>query len=117
VGQSSWIGDRIREVREQRGLSQGDIARTTGMFRAYISRVEHGYLVPSVETLERFAVALSVPLHELVRAGPVPAEDARDEPAERFLRLLRVFLAKLTADDRQMLLNLCKRLAKRDSTE
>jgi transcriptional regulator with XRE-family HTH domain len=116
MGRSSWIGNRIRQAREHGGLSQGDIERSTGLLRAYISRVEHGHTVPSVENLERFAAALHIPLHELVRGGQVPAEDARDGPAERFLRLLGVHVAGLTANDRELLLNLGERLAKQNST-
>jgi transcriptional regulator with XRE-family HTH domain len=63
------IGQRIRELRKKRGLSQGDIAKASGFVRAYISRVEHGHTVPSLETLERFAAALDVPLYRLFYHG------------------------------------------------
>lgn len=63
------IGQRIRQLREQKGLSQGDIERASGLLRGYISRVEHGHTVPSLETLERFAVALEVPLYQLFYTG------------------------------------------------
>src|SRR5215469_1909377 len=59
------IGQRIRTLREQKGLSQGDISRQTGMLRSYISRVEHGHTAPSLETLQRFAWALGVPMYWL----------------------------------------------------
>jgi transcriptional regulator with XRE-family HTH domain len=52
------IGERIRALREKLGLSQGEIERATGLFRAYISRVEHGHTIPSLESIERFAAAL-----------------------------------------------------------
>ena len=55
------IGDRLREIREQKKMSQGDIERLTGLLRCYISRVENGHTVPAVETLEKFARALDVP--------------------------------------------------------
>ena len=69
------IGERIRELREQNGLSQGDIERTSGLLRAYISRVEHGHAVPSLETLEKFAAALDVPLYKLFYTGEDPPRD------------------------------------------
>src|SRR5215472_15496615 len=59
------IGERIRQLRLQKGLSQGDIEKTTGLLRCYISRVEQGYTVPSLETLQRFAAGLDLPLYRL----------------------------------------------------
>jgi transcriptional regulator with XRE-family HTH domain len=56
------ICDRLRELRQSRNLSQGDIERRTGMLRCYISRVENGHTVPTLETLEKLARALEVPL-------------------------------------------------------
>jgi len=54
------IGERLRVLREQKNLSQGDIEKKTGLLRCYVSRVENGHTVPSVETLEKFARALEV---------------------------------------------------------
>src|SRR5205823_14781395 len=63
------IGKRLRQLREKKGLSQGDIEERTGLLRCYISRVENGHTVPSLETLERFAGALDLPLHEVFYTG------------------------------------------------
>jgi transcriptional regulator with XRE-family HTH domain len=57
------IGDRLRTLREAQDLSQGDIEKRTGLLRCYLSRVENGHTVPSVETLEKFARALELPLY------------------------------------------------------
>ncbi len=51
------IGDRLRELREAKNLSQGDIEQRTGLLRCYVSRVENGQTVPAVEMLEKFAPA------------------------------------------------------------
>src|SRR5580658_6702468 len=59
------IGDRLRDLREEKQLSQGDIERRTGLLRCYISRVENGHTVPSLETLEKFARALEVSIYQL----------------------------------------------------
>ena len=59
------IGDRLRAIRERKGLSQCDIEQRTGIQSTYISRVENGHTVPSLENLEEIASALGVPLHEL----------------------------------------------------
>jgi transcriptional regulator with XRE-family HTH domain len=59
------IGSRLRELREFKNLSQGDIERRTGLLRCYLSRVENGHTVPALETLEKIARALEVPLYQL----------------------------------------------------
>ena len=59
------IGKRLRELRDEKKLSQGDIEKRTGLLRCYISRVENGHTIPAVETLEKFARALEVPLYQL----------------------------------------------------
>ena len=64
-GQEMIIGKRLRELRTEKKLSQGDIEKRTGLLRCYISRVENGHTIPAVETLEKFARALEVPLCQL----------------------------------------------------
>jgi len=50
-------------------LSQGDIEKRTGLLRCYISRVENNHIVPAVETLEKLARALEVPMYQLFHEG------------------------------------------------
>jgi transcriptional regulator with XRE-family HTH domain len=66
------IGDRLKTLREAKDLSQGDIEKRTGLLRCYVSRVENGHTVPSVETLEKFASALELPLYHLMFDGDKP---------------------------------------------
>jgi len=66
------IGDRLRELRAGKKLSQGDIEKRTGLLRCYISRVENGHIVPAIETLEKMARALEVPLYQLFYDGEEP---------------------------------------------
>src|SRR5229473_3131574 len=66
------IGDRLRALPEEKKLSQGDIEEKTGLLRCYVSRVEHGHTVPAVETLEKFARALEVPMYQLFYDGEEP---------------------------------------------
>ncbi len=123
------IGERIRDLREQKHLSQGDIEERTGLLRCYISRVENGHTVPSLETLERFAGALDEPLYKLFYydEGP-PSEYEASDPmtlerlaqeggaagAEaRFLLKLRGLQPRLSPTDRDVLLTLAKKLAER----
>ncbi len=111
------VGERIRQLREQKGMSQGDIERSTGMLRAYISRVEHGHTVPSVESLERFAAALGIPLYQMFchTNGPEPAmvspTTEQDKEEERFVLLLRGCIHNMEQANRELLLDLARRLA------
>src|SRR5258705_11816327 len=68
------IGDRLRALREEKKLSQGDIEKRTGLLRCYISRVENGHTVPAVETLEKLARAFEVPLYQLFYEGDEPPQ-------------------------------------------
>ena len=68
------IGDRLRLLREQKQFSQGEIEKRTGLLRCYISRVENGHTVPAVETLEKFARALEVPLYQIFYDGEEPPQ-------------------------------------------
>ena len=58
------VGSRLRELREFKNLSQGDIEKRTGLLRCYISRVENGHTVPALETLKKIARALEVQLYD-----------------------------------------------------
>jgi len=102
------IGEEIRKLREAKGLSQEEIEQRAGLLKCYVSRVENGHTVPSLETLERFAAALEVPLYQLFYAGsespPLPdltkrqiveylASDDEDDAEKRFKRIRR-FLAR-----------------------
>lgn len=123
------IGARLRQLREQKRLSQGDIEKTTGLLRCYTSRVENGHTVPSLETLERFAAALDVPLYRLFYTGEDPpatpnltprktleelAEDEGKVGAEaRFLLKLKKVLDRIAEPDREVLLTVAKKLAAR----
>jgi transcriptional regulator with XRE-family HTH domain len=66
------IGERLRELRVEKKLSQGDIEKKTGLLRCYISRVENGHTIPAVETLEKFARALEVPMYQFFYDGAEP---------------------------------------------
>ncbi|MGH9378022.1 MAG: helix-turn-helix domain-containing protein [Terriglobia bacterium] len=123
------IGERIKKFREQKGLSQGDIEKSSGLLRCYISRVEHGHTVPSLETLERFAAALDMPLYRLFYSGETPpqmphlserrtldemAETEGDAGAEaRFLIKMRTLVDRMVEADRTFLLDFAKKLATR----
>ena len=123
------IGTRLRALREQKGLSQGDIEKSAGLLRCYISRIENGHTIPSLDTLERFAAALKIPLYELFYLGegeaPTPnllrrksLEELAGPPGKateeaRFLVQFKKALAQLGDPDRDVVLTLAKKLATR----
>jgi len=121
------IGERLRELREEKKLSQGDIEKRTGLLRCYISRVENGHTVPAVETLEKLARAFEVPLYQLFYEGAEPPHvpnllkrKSSDEGAwgssgreARFLSKLRRLLGKSSDEDRKLILHMAQKMAKR----
>jgi transcriptional regulator with XRE-family HTH domain len=110
------IGHRLSSLREHKKLSQGDIEERTGLLRCYISRVENGHTVPAIETLEKMARALEMPLYQLMYDGQeppaLPAKSNAKGSEEwgsrgkdaRFLRKVCRFLAAMTESDRELLL-------------
>jgi transcriptional regulator with XRE-family HTH domain len=118
------IGDRLRELREAKKLSQGDIEKRTGLLRCYVSRVENNHTVPAVETLEKLARALEVPMYQLFHVGEAPSEVRRFEGEDhngwgttgrdrRYVFTLQKALAKMTPADRNLLLHVAQKVAKR----
>ena len=121
------IGDRLRQLREAKGLSQGDIEERSGLKRSYISRVEGGHTVPSVETLEKWAHALEVPLYQLFYDGEEPPDVptlAKGRTPEktawgstgkqaRALSKFRRLLARMDEADRNLLLHMAQKMARR----
>ncbi len=115
------IGDRLRELREEKKMSQGDIERETGLLRCYISRVENGYTVPALETLEKFARALQVPMYRLFYDGDelpkvprtkttVKTEWGSEGEDARLFAKLRDCLGRMSERDRTLLLHILKRM-------
>ena len=115
------IGDRLRTLRETKKFSQGDIEKRTGLLRCYISRVENGHTVPSVETLEKMARALEVPMYELFYVGdgppaklklPTPAQQSPLSTKEEALlgQFIRLF-AKSKPRDLKIFLQLAQKMA------
>src|ERR1019366_5084000 len=63
------IGETIRNYRLQKGMSQGDIEKRTGLLRCYLSRVENGHTIPSLDTLSKIATAMDLPLAQFFHEG------------------------------------------------
>src|SRR5260370_29009121 len=121
------IGDRLRELREEKKLAQGDMERRTGLFRCYISHVENGYMVPAIETLEKMARALEIPMYQLFYDGeespkpPVlPKRKTSDEilwgsssKDARYLSKLLPLLGKTEEGNRKLILHMAQKMTSR----
>jgi transcriptional regulator with XRE-family HTH domain len=120
------IGDRLRAVREEKNLSQGDIEKRTGLLRCYISRVENGHTVPAIETLEKLARAMEIPLYQLFYDGEeppalpnLPKRKTSDDIAwgssrkdARLLNQMRRQLGRMDKEDRLLLLYMAQKMAR-----
>jgi len=123
------LGDRLRQLRELKNLSQGDIERRTGLLRCYVSRVENGHTVPAVETLEKFARALEIPMYQLLYEGEDPPADPNQGKRKskntewgssgkdaHLLAKFRRVLSRMDDSDRRMLLFMAQKMSKGKTT-
>src|SRR5665811_2006144 len=123
------IGDRLRALREQKNFSQGEIEKRTGLLRCYVSRVENGHTVPAVETLEKFARALEVPLYQLFYDGEEPpklpnlptrksgtdiAWGSKGKDARMLAKFCRLF-SQMGEGDLKLMLFMAQKMARRKS--
>jgi transcriptional regulator with XRE-family HTH domain len=122
--QAMIIGERLRALREEKKFSQGDVEKRTGLLRCYISRVENGHTVPAVETLEKFARALEVPMYQLFYDGEeppklpnLPKRKSSDDIAwgstgkeARWLTKFRRLLARTEDSDRKLLMFMAQKM-------
>jgi len=109
------IGETIRSFRLQRGMSQGDIEKRTGLLRCYLSRVENGHTIPSLDTLAKIAGAMELPLSQFF------SENSRDNGSRnlpqlsddevRFLTQIRRYSTSLNESDRKLVLAMVKKMA------
>ena len=108
------IGTTIRGYRLQKGMSQGDVEKRTGLLRCYLSRVENGHTVPSLETLQKIAAALDLPMSQFFADEPAQRDIASIalSPDEiRFLSEVQRYSAHLSDSDRKLLLAMVKKFA------
>jgi len=120
------VGDRLRELREAKHLSQGDVEKRTGLLRCYISRVENNHTVPAIETLEKMARALEIPMYQFFYDGEEPPQVPNllkrksDENVwgssgkdARYLSKLRRHLGKAAENDRKLVMHMAQKMAGR----
>jgi len=117
------IGDKLKALRAQKKMSQGDVEKRTGLLRCYISRVENGHTVPSVDTLEKLAQALEVPMYKLftdddhvkkpiIRAESTPKRAANSKQ-EREIRAFAKCFSRMDNKYRGLIFQVASKIAKR----
>ena len=120
------IGERLKALREHRNMSQGDIEKRTGLLRVYVSRVENGHTVPSIETLEKMAQALGVPLYALFYNGEEPPKPLISTPGvvtgwgssgrdAKTLHRFRRLMSRMNQGDLKLLLFMAQKLSQKKS--
>jgi len=109
------IGATIRTYRLQKGMSQGDIEKRTGLLRCYLSRVENGHTIPSLDTLAKIAHALDLPIGQFFGEHPGNGTLKRlprlTEDEVRFLSQIRRYTINLNESDRKLVLAMIKKVA------
>lgn len=110
------IAKRLRELRDDQGLSQRDIEHRTGLLRCYVSRVENGHTVPTLPVLERWAAALEVGLSQLFAVGDEKPEAPKLPERTRVGRQERTLLglfSKIPPEDKSLLISLARGMVRR----
>lgn len=110
------IGETIRNYRMQKGMSQGDIEKRTGLLRCYLSRVENGHTIPSLDTLAKIAQAMELPLGQFFTENHSNGSNPKNLPAlteeeVRFLSQIRRYSSNLNESDRKLVLAMVKKMA------
>jgi transcriptional regulator with XRE-family HTH domain len=110
------IGETIRSYRLQKGMSQGDIEKRTGLLRCYLSRVENGHTIPSLDTLSKIAGAMELPLSQFFSEGGGHTNGTKGLPQlsddeVRFLSQIRRYSVSLNDSDRKLVLAMVKKMA------
>jgi transcriptional regulator with XRE-family HTH domain len=120
------IGAKLGELRFAKNLSQGDLEKRTGLLRCYTSRVENGYTVPTIETLEKYARALEVPIYRFftnevsVKVPNFPNPDdtllwgSRGKERDELQQFAKT-LSKMSQRDRKLLLVMAQKMAQQNA--
>lgn len=76
----AYFGGQVRAQRGLRGISQEELAGRAGLHRTYLSDIERGARNPSLESIDKIAKALGVPLAMLFAPPSPPPPETPDEP-------------------------------------
>ena len=119
------VGERLKQIRESKDLSQGDIEKRTGLLRCYISRVENGHTVPAIETLEKMARAMEIELYQLffepngkkepqaLKLPKSPATNSVSREDAALMSRLSGYVSRMNDRDKTILVNIASKMAAR----
>jgi transcriptional regulator with XRE-family HTH domain len=119
------IGEKLKAIREQKDLSQGDVEKRTGLLRCYISRVENGHTVPAIETIEKLAHAMDVPLYALFYEAEPSASDflksgdtgwGSSRRDARMLHRFRKLIGRMNTSNQALLLHMAQKMARKKAS-
>jgi transcriptional regulator with XRE-family HTH domain len=80
---------RLRELRQQRGLTQQELAERADLTATYLSRLESAGAAPGIDLVDRLATALGTTIHDLLPvADPPDTRAVLRQEAERLLGTL-----------------------------
>lgn len=105
------LGESIRQMRQAKGLSQGEMQKRTGILRSYLSRVENGHTVPSFATLQRLAAAMEVALADFFPHGDGVAP-GQGSASSDYLQQLKNYISQLSPEQRVEILEMVKNMAR-----
>lgn len=88
------IGQRIRQLRESRGMTQSQLQARSRVSRSYLSRIESGQMTPSLGTLEKISEALGVGLNRFF----IPESNGELLMEDPFIQGLRPYLRQLDSE-------------------
>jgi len=106
------IGQRIRQMRESRGMTQSQLQARSRVSRSYLSRIESGQMTPSLGTLEKISEALGVGLNRFF----VPESNGEMLLEDPFIQGLRPFLRQLDLEQWQSILKRLQAISDHVST-
>jgi transcriptional regulator with XRE-family HTH domain len=116
------IGEKLKAIREQKDMSQGDIEKRTGLLRCYISRVENGHTVPAIETIEKLARAMEIPIYALFYEAEPPAPHSPQSDATgwgssrrdaRTLHRFRKLMGQMNKHNQTLLFHMAQKMAQK----
>jgi transcriptional regulator with XRE-family HTH domain len=119
------IGEKLKAIREQKDMSQGDVEKRTGLLRCYISRVENGHTVPAIETIEKLARAMEIPMYALFYEAEPPASQSLESGATgwgssrrdaRTLHRFRKLMGQMNKHNQALLLHMAQKMAQKKAS-
>lgn len=111
---SKTLGERMREIREAKGLTQREIAARIQIDDYYISRLENNHINPTLATMQKLATALEVDVRDFF---PAVQPEFRITPPklDKDLKKVVALWKDLNQEHRQLMLRFIEQTHKLDT--